>query len=206
MKVGASVFSWASCLVSVRANAAESRSSPRLKISPNRRFLVQHDGTPFFYLGDTAWELFHRLNREEADRYLENRARKGFTVIQAVALAELDGLNTPNAYGHRPLIDNDPAKPDVKDGPGTITGTMWTTSWSKPTRWACSSASCPPGVTNGIRNGAWAAVRSRRRTRPSTASGWAVATRTRRSSGFSAATARSKRTSTARSSGRWPAA
>jgi hypothetical protein len=42
-------------------------------------------------LGDTAWELFHRLKREEADKYLENRAEKGFTVIQAVAISELDG-------------------------------------------------------------------------------------------------------------------
>ena len=27
-----------------------------------RRFLVTEDGTPFFWLGDTAWELFHRLD------------------------------------------------------------------------------------------------------------------------------------------------
>jgi hypothetical protein len=90
---------------------------PRLKVSENRRFLVTADGRPFFWLGDTAWELFHRLNREDADRYLTNRAQKGFTVIQAVALAELDGLNDPNPYGHRPLVDNDPTRPDVKTGP-----------------------------------------------------------------------------------------
>src|SRR5215210_5310591 len=84
---------------------------PRLKISENRRFLVNADGSPFFYLGDTAWELFHRLNREEADRYLKNRADKGFTVIQAVALAELDGLHTPNPYGETPLENDNPAKP-----------------------------------------------------------------------------------------------
>jgi hypothetical protein len=90
---------------------------PRLKVSENRRFLVDADGRPFFYLGDTAWELFHRLNREEADRYLEDRARKGFTVIQAVALAELDGLHDPNPYGHRPLVDDDPGRPDVREGP-----------------------------------------------------------------------------------------
>ncbi|MBX3278855.1 MAG: glycoside hydrolase family 140 protein [Acidobacteria bacterium] len=89
---------------------------PRLKVSENRRFLVTEDARPFFYLGDTAWELFHRLDREEADRYLKNRAEKGFSVIQAVALAELDGLADPNPYGHRPLIDNDPARPDVKEG------------------------------------------------------------------------------------------
>jgi len=90
---------------------------PRLKVSENRRYLVTESGRPFFYLGDTAWELFHRLNREEATQYLEDRARRGFTVIQAVALAELNGLNDPNPYGHRPLVENDPARPDVRDGP-----------------------------------------------------------------------------------------
>lgn len=92
-------------------------AGPRLKVSANQRFLVQENGSPFFYLGDTAWELFHRLNREEADRYLENRASKGFTVIQAVALAELDGHSDPNPYGHLPLLDLDPARPAVNDGP-----------------------------------------------------------------------------------------
>ena len=58
--------------------------------------------------------MFHRLTREEADLYLQDRAKKGFTVIQAVILAELDGLNTPNAYGEKPLIDNDPTKPNEK--------------------------------------------------------------------------------------------
>lgn len=85
-----------------------------LKVTGNHRFLQHKDGTPFFYLGDTAWELFHRLNREEAVKYLENRRQKGFTVIQAVVLAELNGLNEPNPYGHTPLIDNDPARPDEK--------------------------------------------------------------------------------------------
>ncbi|MCW5554936.1 MAG: glycoside hydrolase family 140 protein [Verrucomicrobiae bacterium] len=90
---------------------------PELRVSESRRFLVTADGKPFFWLGDTAWELFHRLNREEATHYLDQRARNGYTVIQAVALAELNGLNDPNAYGHKPLLNNDPTKPDVKDGP-----------------------------------------------------------------------------------------
>jgi hypothetical protein len=84
----------------------------RLVVSQNGRYLQYADGRPFFYLGDTAWELFHRLNREEADLYLADRAKKGFTVIQAVALAELDGLTVPNAYGALPLIDRDPSRPD----------------------------------------------------------------------------------------------
>lgn len=83
-----------------------------LRVSDNGRFLIHEDGSPFLYLGDTAWELFHRLNREEADFYLENRAQKGFTVIQAVVLAEHGGLTEPNAFGDLPLIDNDLSKPD----------------------------------------------------------------------------------------------
>lgn len=86
----------------------------KLKVSENKRFLVFEDDTPFFYLGDTAWELFHRLSKADAEKYLENRRQKGFTVIQAVALAELDGLNTPNAEGEKPLIDNDPVIPNEK--------------------------------------------------------------------------------------------
>jgi hypothetical protein len=83
-----------------------------LRASGNGRFLVHLDGTPFFYLGDTGWEVFHRLTREEADLYLEDRARKGFTVIQAVALSELDGLTRPNAYGELPLTDLDATRPN----------------------------------------------------------------------------------------------
>ncbi|HNQ90367.1 MAG TPA: glycoside hydrolase family 140 protein [Verrucomicrobiota bacterium] len=90
---------------------------PGLKISDNHRFLVTEDGQPFFWLGDTAWQLFHRLNREDAQRYLEHRAKHGFNVVQAVALAELDGHQVPNRYGHLPLVDLDPARPAVVEGP-----------------------------------------------------------------------------------------
>jgi hypothetical protein len=87
------------------------------KVSDNGRYLVTSDGKPFFWLGDTAWELFHRLTREEADEYLRTRAAQGYTVIQAVALAEFDGLTAPNAYGHLPLKQLDPGRPDVQPGP-----------------------------------------------------------------------------------------
>lgn len=94
------------------------RKLPRLKVfrDPKHpcsgRYLVTETGKPFFYLGDTAWELFHRLTREETELYLKDRAYKEFTVIQAVVLAELDGLDVPNAYGHTPLHGNDPTRPN----------------------------------------------------------------------------------------------
>jgi len=85
----------------------------QFSVNANHHYILK-DGKPFFWLGDTAWELFHRLNREEADLYLKTRSEQGFTVIQAVVLAELDGLHDPNAYGEKPLIDDDPTKPNEK--------------------------------------------------------------------------------------------
>ena len=38
-------------------------------------------------------------------------------MIQAVAIAEMEGHNSPNAYGHLPLVDLDPTRPATKDGP-----------------------------------------------------------------------------------------
>ena len=99
----------ATCLLQAQARQ---KPLPQLRVSENRRFLVTADGRPFFWLGDTAWELFHRLTREDADKYLQQRAKLGFTVIQSVALAEFDGLGVPNAYGHAPLRDNNPDQPN----------------------------------------------------------------------------------------------
>ena len=85
---------------------------PRLQVSENRRFLVTEQGQGFFYLADTAWQLLHRADRSEIDRYLRTRAAQGFTAVQVVILGELDGLETPNREGHLPLRDLDPARPN----------------------------------------------------------------------------------------------
>lgn len=86
----------------------------QLQVSDNGHFLMYEDGSPFFWLGDTGWELFHRLTFEEIEMYLENRRQKGFNVIQAVVLAEMNGLKKPNRYGDVPLHDLDPTKPNEK--------------------------------------------------------------------------------------------
>ncbi len=85
-----------------------------LSVSPNKRFLIKADGSPFFYLGDTGWELFHRLNMNDAYTYLSNRASKGFNVIQCVVLGELNGLTDPNANGDLPFEDLNSDKPNEK--------------------------------------------------------------------------------------------
>ena len=89
-------------------------SFAQLQVSTSKRYLETTNGKPFLWIGDTAWELFHKLDREEAIEYLENRKAKGMNVIQAVVLAENDGLRTPNAYGQVPFVDLDPTKPNEK--------------------------------------------------------------------------------------------
>lgn len=106
--IAAAVFSFAMIATALPAKAG----APALKISENKHYFVTETGEPFFWLGDTAWELFHRLSREEAEEYLAARAQQRFTVIQAVALSEFDGIRTPNFYGELPLVGEDPEKPN----------------------------------------------------------------------------------------------
>ncbi len=85
----------------------------RLVVSENRRFLQHENGRPFFWLGDTAWLLFEKLDRAEVETYLENRRRKGFNVIQAVLLHKLPQVNV---YGDTALVDGNPAQPRTTKG------------------------------------------------------------------------------------------
>ncbi len=94
--------------------------SQKLIVSDNNRFLTKENGASFFWLGDTAWELFHKASKKEAFDYLKTRAYQGFNVVQVVALAELDGIRTGNHYGQKPLFKNeaekyDPSMPALKD-------------------------------------------------------------------------------------------
>lgn len=87
-----------------------------IRISSNGRYFVDGRGEPFFWLGDTAWPLFAQYTREEAERYLADRAQKGFTVIQGVlawggGTGYEEDLPGPNYAGHRPWLD-DPANPN----------------------------------------------------------------------------------------------
>ncbi|MBR4995013.1 MAG: glycoside hydrolase family 140 protein [Alistipes sp.] len=103
-------------LLTVALMPLQAQNLPQLKVSDNGHYLQTTDGKPFFYQGDTAWELFHRLDREDADLYLQNRAAKGYNVIQAVALAECDGVDANSAYGYKPLVNRNPAQPAVVEG------------------------------------------------------------------------------------------
>lgn len=89
------------------------REQPHLEVSENRHYLMNEDGSPFFWLGDTGWLLFSKLTREEAEKYLDDRARKGFNVIQVMVLHE---LSTVSIYGDSALTGGDISRPRVTEG------------------------------------------------------------------------------------------
>lgn len=79
-------FLW-SCKTETKKEATE--QMPMLRVSENGRFFTGQKEEPFFWLGDTGWLLFTKLSREEAVQYLDNRAEKGFNVIQVMVLHEV---------------------------------------------------------------------------------------------------------------------
>ncbi|AZN41331.1 glycoside hydrolase family 140 protein [Paenibacillus albus] len=88
-----------------------------LRISTNRRHLIMEDGEPFFWMGDTAWNIL-QLRREDVEFYLRTRAEQGFTVILCVILVE--DLDKGNVYSKRPLRRNeegqyDPSLPNLAE-------------------------------------------------------------------------------------------
>jgi hypothetical protein len=56
-----------------------------LKLAPDKRRLLHADGTPFFWLADTAWNGPLRATPAEWDHYLATRVRQRFSAVQWVA-------------------------------------------------------------------------------------------------------------------------
>ena len=68
----------------------------RLKVSDNQRFLMHENGTPFFWQGDTGWLLAERLDRSEAQWYLQRCREEGYNVVQ---IQVINGVPAYNIYG-----------------------------------------------------------------------------------------------------------
>ncbi|MEK7674505.1 MAG: DUF4038 domain-containing protein [Verrucomicrobiota bacterium] len=74
-----------------------------LKVSDNRRYLAHGDGTPFLWVGDTAWAVPQKASDEEWEAYIADRTAKHFTLIQ---VAPAPGWAGPSdRRGERPFND-----------------------------------------------------------------------------------------------------
>jgi len=90
------------CLWMLTAAGLAAAPLPAIRVADNHRFFVKADGTPFFWLGDTAWSIFNHPTPAEVDVYLDDRAAKGFTVIQGV-MALWDYSYRANPDGQMPF-------------------------------------------------------------------------------------------------------
>lgn len=81
-----------------------------LRVSDDGRYIVKRDGTPFFWLADTAWSLFNATTLTDVDTYLEDRAGKEFTVTQAVLYN--DEVYATNASNQPVFLNDNPATPN----------------------------------------------------------------------------------------------
>ena len=77
-------------------------SNGKLVVSEEGRYLKHENGIPFFWLGETGWLLPERLNRDEAEYYLEQCKRRGYNVIQVQTLNNVPSMNI---YGQYSMTD-----------------------------------------------------------------------------------------------------
>lgn len=105
-------------LIATTISAQPWKDHGPLKVSnENIHYLSHSDGTPFFWLADTGWEMLHRLNRSETETYLENRKTKGFNVIQTVIISEFIHMDkVTNFYGDSIFVNENPEKPKISPG------------------------------------------------------------------------------------------
>jgi hypothetical protein len=115
-----------------------------IKVSENKRYLVDQNNQPYFYHGDTCWKLFWEFTGEDAEVYLEDRKLKGFTVIQVQLLPHRN--YQANREGNAPfLVRGDFTTPNpayfeqvdrminiaMGKGLGLLISPVWASKWEQ---------------------------------------------------------------------------
>lgn len=81
----------------------------RLRVADNKRTLAWEDGTPFFWLGDTVWEMAWKSTPEQLTAYLDDRQSKGYSIIQVVTMSHqvFQSFGVENRLGQQYFLNND---------------------------------------------------------------------------------------------------
>src|SRR5678815_792307 len=61
-------------------SADEAKPAYPLKVSPNRRYLIDQKGRPFFVLGDTPW-FIQKQKMEDVRMLMDDRVAKGYNTL-----------------------------------------------------------------------------------------------------------------------------
>ena len=87
-------------IAATTATAGKLWNNGRLRVSDNQRFLQFENGKPFFWLGETAWLMPERLNREEVSFYLKTCHEAGYNVVQLQVINEVPAYNIYGVPSH----------------------------------------------------------------------------------------------------------
>ena len=96
-----------------KTEEVEASGMQKIQVSENGHYFQTEDGKPFFWLGDTGWLTFSKLNREDIKKYFQDRKQKGFNVIQIMTIHSVEAANI---YGDSALVNKDISKPLVTKG------------------------------------------------------------------------------------------
>lgn len=99
-----------SSLIFTVSAAAEQPVFP-VKVSENRRYFIDQNNNPVFWLGTTQWQIFREYTLDEVRTTLEKVKGNGFVFVQAMLMGVGDGTKH-NVYGQKPWINNDPLTPN----------------------------------------------------------------------------------------------
>ncbi len=108
------VFIIIMCSLPLFAQSADDKpwDNGRLMVSANNRFLQFENGKPFFWLGDTAWLLPERLNRDEVEMYMKACSRAGYNMVQVQVLNDVPSFNVYGQMSNPHGWDMTKADPD----------------------------------------------------------------------------------------------
>jgi len=108
--IGSAILVVPSLLI-LAASAPSKEPVYPIKVSENRRYFVDQNGNPVFWLGTTQWQIFREYTLEEARTTLQRVKANGFAFVQAMLMGVGDGTQ-PNVYGEKPWLNNDPLTPN----------------------------------------------------------------------------------------------
>jgi hypothetical protein len=81
-----------------KANPLHRHGPPR--VAAGATHLEHRDGTPFLWLGDTAWTAPGQADADDWRRYVADRSAKGYTVLQVSPASQ----GHINRAGHPPFV------------------------------------------------------------------------------------------------------
>lgn len=93
--------------ITLRISGQDAYSYP-LKASDNKRYLIDQNGLPFFWAGDAAWSLIAQPDSEDVTFYLDDRQKKGFTILLVNLIEHKFCSHAPDNYYNDPPFSSTP--------------------------------------------------------------------------------------------------